>query len=193
MSTVSNTACTADELLHMPDGDCFELVNGELVEKNMGAVSGWVGNKVSARLDHYSETSGGWAFGDGVGYRCYEDPEQVRKPDASFVRAGRFENDELPEGFITIPPDLAVEVVSPNDRYYEVETKVEEYLEAGVLLVWVINPDNRNVRVFRQGRPPVQLGVGDELTGNDVLPGFRCAVAELFPPKPAARVSAKSN
>jgi len=71
--------------------------------------------------------------------------------------------------------------------YYEVEAKVEEYLAAGVPLVWLVNPDNRSVRVFRAGQPVVQLRVSDELTGDDILPGFHCPVAELFPPPLAAK------
>ena len=182
MSTVADLAVTADELLQMPDGDRFELVNAELVEKDMGALSGWVGGEAFGHLRDYARQSGGWAFSDGTGYRCYDDPDKVRKPDASFIRAGRLENNEIPLGFITIAPDLAVEVVSPNDKYYEVESKVEEYLDSGVALVWVLNPDNRSVRVFHQGCEPIQLGAHQQLTGGDVLPGFSCQVAELFPP-----------
>ena len=182
MSTVADMTVTADELLQMADGDRFELVNGELVEKDMGALSGWVGGEAFGHLRDYAKGSGGWAFSDGTGYRCYDDPDKVRKPDASFIRAGRLVNDEIPVGFITIAPDLAVEVVSPTDKYYEVEAKVEEYLEAGVLLVWVLNPANRSVRVFRQGCEPIQLGPNQKLTGGDVLSGFVCLVSELFPP-----------
>ena len=115
--------------------------------------------------------------------RCYaDDPDKVRKPDACFVRRGRLVPDEPPEGFITIAPDIVVEVVSPTDYYYDVERKVEEYLEAGVSVVWVINPDTRSVKVYAQGAGVMKLDDKEELTGGDVLPEFRCAVASLFPP-----------
>jgi len=108
MSTVAQPSITADELLRMPDGDRFELVNGELVEREMGSRASWISGKVYSRLDQFSVQSGGWAFPDGTAYRCYDDdPDRVRKPDASYVRAGRLPGDEIPEGYITVPPDVA--------------------------------------------------------------------------------------
>ena len=182
---LSGPPVTPDELLHMADGDRYELVDGELVEKVLGALSGWVGNRIGAELDQYARHHGGWAFGDGVGYRCYADDfDRVRKPDASFIRVDRMAMP--PEGFITVVPDLVVEVVSPSDVYYEVEAKVDEYLHAGVRLVWVINPPNMTVRIFQQRADVRQLGPADELTGGDVLPGFTCGVRSLFPVSPPA-------
>lgn len=180
---VSVAGYTADDLLRMAEGERYELVDGELVERDMGALSGWVGGEVFGRIREYARQHGGWAFGDGVGYRCYtDDPERVRKPDASFVGADRLPSP--PEGYITIAPDLAVEVVSPNDIYYEVEAKVDEYLSAGVRLVWVVNPVNKSVRVFQPGRIVGEFGADDELTGGDVMPGFACRVRSLFPSSP---------
>lgn len=189
MTTAAPIAVSADDLLTMPDGDHFELVNGELKEKDMGAIASWVSNKTGAKLNAYSEQHDGFAFGDGASYRCYDDPEQVRKPDASYIRPGRLS--ELPEGFLEIAPDLAVEVVSPTDRYREVEDKAEEYLEAGVVVVWVINPSNRSVRIFRRDARPEQLGPNDDLTAEDIMPGFRCRVADLFPNVPVQKPTKK--
>ena len=190
MSTVEQQLYTPEDLLQMPDGDRYELVDGQLVEQeDMGGKSVWAGGQVFLGLALYAKANGGWAFMDGVGYQCYPfAPDQVRKPDASFVCAGRFENDEIPDGHIRIPPDLAVEVVSPNDLYYKVESKVDEYLRAGVSIVWVVNPEFRTVRVFRGSIEQLtQFGPNDELTGGETLPGFRCRVADLFPaPSPAS-------
>ncbi len=174
---------TADDLLLMPDGERFELVDGELVQRDMGALSGWVAGNIASQLNRWAHRHGGWAFGWGVGYRCYaDDPERVRKPDASFIGAARLPSP--PEGYITIAPDLAVEVVSPHDMYYEVEQKVDEYLAAGVRMVWVINPANKSVRVFHPKRIVEEIGTDGELTGGDVMPGFTCGVRSLFPPLP---------
>jgi Uma2 family endonuclease len=85
------------------------------------------------------------------------------------------------EGYVTIPPDLAVEVASPSDEVYDLEQKVEEYLRAGVRLIWVIHPEVRAIQVTRADRSGHRLGPGDELSGEDVVPGFRCPVASLFP------------
>lgn len=189
MTTAAPIAVSADDLLTMPDGDRFELVNGELREKEMGALAAWGGNKMGAKLDTYSEQRGGFAFGDGASYRCYDDPEQIRKPDASYIRPSRLS--AIPEGFLEIPPDLAVEVVSPTDYYREVEEKAEEYLDAGVSVVWVINPSNRSVRIFRRDTVPVQLGSNDDLTAEEIMPGFRCRVADLFPNVPIQKRTKK--
>jgi Uma2 family endonuclease len=181
MSTVEQTY-TPEDLLRMPDGDRFELVDGQLVEKVMGMKSGWVAGRVFKSLAIYEDQHGGHAFPDGVSYQCFPfDPGLVRRPDASFICAGRFENDEIPEGHCPIHPDLAVEMVSPNDMYRHVEEKVEEYLRAGVRLVWVLNPENHTVRVFEDKEVrSTQLGPSDELTAPEVLPGFRCRISDLF-------------
>jgi Uma2 family endonuclease len=82
---------------------------------------------------------------------------------------------------VTIPPDIAIEVTSPNDVIYELEEKVEEYLRAGVRLIWLIHPEVRVIQVIRGDGSGYRLRAGDELSGEDVVPGFRCPVASLFP------------
>jgi Uma2 family endonuclease len=166
----------------MPEGDLYELVNGQLVEREMGAKAGWVSGQVYTRLNlHSQQHDAGWVFPDGTGVQCFpDDPHKVRRPDTCFVARGRFPNEEVPDGHILLAPDLTVEVVSPND--FEVEEKVDEYLDAGVKLVWVLNPPKRAVKVYRAQGAMSQLNENDELSGEDVLPGFRCRVGDLFPP-----------
>ena len=185
MSTAELTNYTADDLLRMPDGERYELVDGQLVEIDMGALSSWVGGNLYAKLHAYAGNGkNGWAFPADNGIQCFpHDPERVRRPDASFVRRGRFPNEQIPEGFVRIVPDVVAEVVSPNDNYYAVDQKVWEYLEVGVKLVWVINPHKRTVMAYRGPKGDTSLSrAEDELTGGDVLPGFHCHVSELFPP-----------
>jgi Uma2 family endonuclease len=177
------TRFSADDLLRMPDGDRYELVDGNLVERTGGSESSWVGGHLSRILGNYcDEHHLGWVWPADNGFQCFADfPETVRKPDVSFLRYGRLPGEQLPKGFVPIPPDLAVEVVSPNDLVYEIDRKVQEYLEAGVSLVWVVNPDTNRVRVYQAGGLVQELGPNDELTGKDVIPGFRYRVADLFP------------
>jgi Uma2 family endonuclease len=134
MSTiVSKPGVTPDELLKMPDADRYELADGHLVEREMGSRSSHIGVLLSALLISFcKEHRLGWVFGSDCGYQCYpDDPTRVRKPDVSFIRMGRLPNEQAPDGHILIAPDVAVEVVSPHDLVYEIETKVQEYLGAG--------------------------------------------------------------
>jgi len=112
-------------------------------------------------------------------------PRTVRKTDVAFIRSGRFPNEQLPEGYSRIPPDLAVEVVSPNDLWYEVTEKVQAYLKVGVRLVWVVDPPTRMVYIYRPDGSIALVREDGELSGEDVVPGFGCPVAAIFPPAPA--------
>ena len=123
----------------------------------------------------------GYVFGSQTGYRCFSVKKNlVRKPDVSCIMRGRFAGEVIPKGDITIPPDLAVEVVSPNDLYEAVEIKVDEYIKAGVRLVWVVCPATKSIMVRRPNKTVNFLDVNDSLSGEDVLPGFSCSVNEVF-------------
>jgi Uma2 family endonuclease len=186
MSTAElQTHSTASDLLEMPDSKSFELVDGILVERNLGAVSSWINGRISKLLSNFvDENSLGWVLDSEAGYHCFgENGDTLRRPDVSFVRFGRFSNESLPEGHISIPPDLAVEVVSPHDRVYELQQKLVEYRNAGVRLIWIVNPVDQSVTVYSANSDqPVVIRNGGELNGSDVLPGFQCSTASLFPP-----------
>lgn len=180
---------TPEDLLTMPGGENFELVNGRLVERNMGILASWVAGELFFVLaNHCRQHHLGWLLpGGDAGYQGFPGSSRtVRKPDVSFVRYGRFEEEQLPGGYARLAPDLAAEVISPNDKYEEVDEKIEEYLRAGVRLVWIISPRNHTVRVYRLNGSSHSLRDNDELDGEDVLPGFRYPVRDLFPqpPKP---------
>jgi len=103
----------------------------------------------------------------------------VRGPDVAFVRAARV-GQGVPRGFFQGPPDLAVEVLSPDDRMGRILAKVRQWLDAGCDTVWVIDPDKRTVSVHRKGEEPRVLGESEVLSGGDLLPGFALSVAEVF-------------
>jgi len=183
MSTAEAIRYTPEDLLSMPDSKQYELVNGQLVERSMGSESDWIGIELIYRIRDYLKTNPiGQTLGPTASFQCFRhDRKQVRKPDGSFIAAGRLPGNRIPKGHIRIVPDLALEVISPDDSYYIVDAKVHEYLDAGVRLVWVINPDNRTVKVYRQDdRRPVELTDGDQLDGAGVLPGFNCAVTDIL-------------
>jgi Uma2 family endonuclease len=178
---------TPDELLARSDGSSYELVHGELVSRHTGAESSWVAGQLHLLLaNHCKATGAGWVLPSDAGYQCFTDePNRVRKPDVSFVSIHRLPG--LPDGHLRLAPDLAAEVVSSADRYCEIEDKVDEYLAAGAKLVWVVNPPNRSIRVHRTDGSVTDLRQADDLTGENILPGFRCLVADLFaPPTPHA-------
>jgi Uma2 family endonuclease len=184
MSTAqSQMIYTPADLLAMPDGKNFELVQGNLVEKPMSVLSSIVEVNVSTLLKVFSRTQkAGEVLGSTNGIRCFpDDPNKVRKPDVSFIKSERFSIEHLLEGFLTIAPDLVVEVISLRDLAGELDWKVEEYLAAGVPLVWVIDPEAQLVIIHRHDGSVTKLRRNDELTGENILPGFKCKVADLFP------------
>ena len=186
MPTAPQKVFTPEDLLAMPDAVSYELVDGNLVERNMGMESSEIAARILGLLSAFLRGHpGGHVFGADAGYQCFRDaPRMVRKPDLSFIRAGRLAGEKSPKGHCMIPPDLAVEVVSPNDFADEVEEKVAEYLGAGVPLVWVVYPPTQTVRVHRPRSSPLgsvsDLADADSITGEDVLPGFSCPVREFF-------------
>jgi Uma2 family endonuclease len=107
-------------------------------------------------------------------------PDTVRAPDLSFVSRERIVVAKDPRGFWIGSPDLAVEILSPDDRP-AVREKVQEYLTHGARLVWVVDPGDRSVTVYRPGRATVRLTSDDALDGDEILSGFRCQVEALFP------------
>lgn len=183
MSTAVETRYTPEDLLAMPDGKSYELVDGQLVERHMGAQSSEVGGELYFRLRQFSrEHDRGIVWPADNGFQCFPHaPGLVRKPDVSFVKKGRLPREVSPVGWVKIRPDLVGEVISPNDTVEQLEEKLSDYRRVEVPLIWVIYPETRMARVFRPGRPIVELGEDDELSGEDVLPGFRCPLREILP------------
>lgn len=184
---------SADEFSRMRDTKGLELIDGILVERtDVGVLAALVQVYVSELLSaHCRKTGAGWVFGSEAGYRCFAGfPDRVRKPDVSFVSAARMPADQIPAGYPAIAPDLVVEVASPNDIFRDLEAKAEQFLAAGVRRVWIVIPETRTVRILRPDGSDNRLHDGDTIGGEDVLPGFSCAVTDFFPPRappPAAR------
>ena len=174
---------TAEELLEMPaDGVRRELVRGELKEMTPpGHLHGRTAMRIGARLDRHVEENGlGAVYAAETGFRLASEPDTVRAADAAFVRQERVEQIGDAPGYFPGPPDLAIEVVSPGDRFSEVEGKVLEWLDAGTRIVIVMNPAKWTATVYRSRSDIAVLGVDDTLDGADVVPGWAVAVSELF-------------
>ena len=179
----TRTLVTADELLRMPDdGRRYELIEGELIEMApAGGRHGNIGVRIVGFLFQYIyKTNLGELFGADTGFFLQRDPDTIRAPDAAFIAMERIPPDGIPSGFIDTIPDLVVEVVSPSDRAGQVQAKIEQWIEHGVKLVWLVHPEQRSITVYRSLSEVHVLHEGDTLTGGQVLPGFSCAVSDIF-------------
>ncbi|HEX5499685.1 MAG TPA: Uma2 family endonuclease [Thermomicrobiales bacterium] len=174
---------TADELLAMPDdGRLWELRRGVLREVSpSGFESSAIAAAIGAWLTLYVIEHGlGIVTSADGGYVFEHDPDTVLAPDVAFVRPEHCPSPEVRHKFGPIPPDLAVEVVSPTDRPRAVAEKVAIYLATGVPLVWVVDPATRSAEVHRPGRQPRSLTIDDAFDGEEIVPGFRLPLAQVF-------------
>jgi Uma2 family endonuclease len=171
---------TADQLLDISANSAcrYDLIRGELIEMSpAGGRHGRVAIRIGRFLDEFVDRNSlGACFGAETGFVLAERPDTVLGPDAAYVRADRIPPDDEQDRYWRVVPDLAVEVVSPSDR----PGQLSEYLEAGVRLLWVIEPRQRTVTVYTPDRNARVLRESDALDGGDVLPGFTVAVSELF-------------
>lgn len=174
---------TADELLRMPeDGFRYELVRGAL--QRMSPAShhhGRIMINITTPLDqHVRANRLGRVYAAETGFKLASDPDTVRGPDVAFVRQERVEAVGNAEGYWLGAPDLAVEVISPNDSYTEVEEKVMEFLAAGTGMVLVVNPRQHTVTVYRALADISILTEDDTIDGEEVVPGWTLAVQDVF-------------
>lgn len=178
------TPMTAEDLerLYIP-GKKVELVRGvPVVQELPGTLHSVVAGELFHRLRLFVDDRRlGFVLPQDAGFTIATQPDTVRGPDVSFVSRARMP--ELPRrGYVPLAPDLVVEVLSPNDRPGEVLAKVAEWLQAGSRLVWVIDPDRRQARVYRADGSVYLLGPKDRLDGEDVFPRFSCALEDLVGP-----------
>jgi Uma2 family endonuclease len=182
MSTATQLM-TADDLWRLPDdGTRHELVKGVLhTMPPAGFEHGAIGINLTLPLAMHVKANGlGIVVAAETGFLIATNPDTVRAPDIGFVRRDRTQAAGVPRNYWPGAPDLAVEVVSPNDTVFEVDDKVQEWLTAGAGLVWVVNPRRRTVTVHRPSGAPIVLTVNDVLDGEQVVPGFSIRVADIF-------------
>lgn len=174
---------TAEELYMMPtDNLRAELIKGELIKMSpAGHKHGRIVVNLTAPLAQYVKTHKlGFVYGAETGFKLATNPDTVRAPDIAFVRQQQIDRIGEPEGFWPEAPDLAVEVNSPGDTVSEVENKVQEYLQAGTRLIWVVSPRLRIVTVYRSLTDIITLTEKDMLDGGDAISGFQFGVSEIF-------------
>ena len=158
----------------------YELVDGILVEKTVGVQESFLASLLGRLIGNFVEEAGlGIILGaDGMA-RLF--PGRIRIPDVSFITWERLPDRKVPsEAFVNVGLDLAVEVLSPSNTAKEMDLKLRDYFQAGVRLVWYVDPDSRTVRVFTSLDQSVVLRKGESLDGGEVLPGFTLALDRLF-------------
>jgi Uma2 family endonuclease len=178
-ATVITTPLSDEELQKLETESGVEYVGGQLLAKPVSTES----SKAVMRVAHAIMSSAIGhtldVFDSSLGYKVYSDePEKFRKPDASVVLKSRLAG-KPSTGFCTIPADLAIEVISPNDDPYEIETKTREYLDHGFGIVWIVYPHTKTVYAHTL-KDVRRFGVNDEIDGGEALPGLRCKVADFF-------------
>ena len=159
------------------DYESYEYVNGQLVPMPPTTMEqGEISSNIAMLLGNYvrQRQSGIVCTAPTI----FKVRSSGRKPDVAFVSQERLPEDRRQAS--PIPPDLAIEVVSPSDTVYEVQEKAFEYLDAGTKMVWIVAPVSKTVTVYRSRNDIKILSRNQTLTGEDVIEGFSCSVAELF-------------
>ena len=168
------------ERMSLP-GKQVELVRGQLfVREPPGTRHGAIAANLGWLLSDFARRHGlGVVFAQDTGFKITSDPDTVRAPDVAFV--GRERADRIPaRGYAELAPDLLAEILSPDDAPAEVLAKVADWLAAGTKLVWVVDPERSEVRVYRGDGSLSVLRENDSLDGEEVLPGFTCSLQDVF-------------
>lgn len=182
MSTTVQSMTAAD-LLRLPtDGRRYELIRGELRQMApAGPTHGRLAMRIASHLFQHVEAHHlGTVYAAETGFQLTQNPDTVRAPDVAFVSQERCETVGEIEGYWPGAPDVAIEVISPSDRYADVEDKVVEWLAAGSRMVIVVNPRQQSVTVYHSHTDMVRLTEEDTLDGGEVVPGWRLPIKEVF-------------
>ncbi len=174
---------TGEELLAHPEFEPCELVAGRVVPMSpTGFVHGVLEARLAALLQAWNSSARlGQVVAGEVGIYTGRDPDTVRAADLAFVSHQRIRG-WSGTGFLDVPPELVVEILSPDDRASELAEKLAEYFAAGVARVWVVDPRLRSVLAYRSATEASRFAEGDLLREPDLLPGFDLPLAELFAP-----------
>jgi Uma2 family endonuclease len=186
MSTVTTQRMTAEEFHEWSnrpenEGRHYELERGEVIEMSRpGELHGLVCGNVTRILGNYTvQRRKGYVLSNDVGIVWERNPDTVRGPDVVLYNHSRRYRELNPKFCEEVPP-LAVEVRSPNDRMSKITRRISQFLTWGVSQVWLIDPEDRSLTIYRRDRPAEVLEADEVLIGDAILPDFRCPVADFF-------------
>ncbi len=182
METINNLVTAAGLMDLQGDGYRCELIHGEVVKMSpTGGKHGVIAHRIGRLLGNWVERQGiGLVFAAETGFKLATNPDTVRAADVALVLNERIPATGIPDSFWEGAPDLAVEVLSPNDSTSDVLDKVRDYLAAGAEQVWVVDPRNSTVSVYRSLQDVQTLTERETLAGVGAVAGFRCEVGEFF-------------
>jgi Uma2 family endonuclease len=179
--TAPTRVWTWEDALKLPDGERYEVINGELKERTMSYRSSEIASIFVELLRAWARAhQPGRVTGSDGGFTIFPwTAGDVRMPDAAYISKERLPRSPA-RGWVSVAPELTVEVISPNDLFSDAEDKAKDYIRAGVDLVWVVVPNSRSVHIWRRDGSRSIVQAGEVLSGENVLPGFEMPVAELF-------------
>jgi Uma2 family endonuclease len=182
MSIIQSQPITEEELIRLAETPGVEYARGQIEKKLKSMKNGAIEVATIYLLESEARKSKlVRVFTPALSFRCFpDDPDKFRKPDVSVIKVDRLAGIDPDTVLLGIVPDLAVEVLSPNDKARKVAKKIEEYLDAGFPLIWVVQPYTRTVTIYRGDGSTALLHTHDEITGEAALPGFKCKIAEFF-------------
>jgi Uma2 family endonuclease len=184
MATATQTLLTAEEFLQLPDppdGSRQELARGEIVTMPPPGYShGVIQLNVGSLLHAYGRRTGRGRATTESGVTTERGPDSVRGPDVAFWAAEKIPLGDWPAGYPAVAPELVVEIVSESKRLSRVLDKLPEYFRCGVRMAWIVDFEDRTVRVYRSPDEGRILHTTATLTGEEILPGFECKVADIF-------------
>ncbi len=185
MATTHQTTI-ADVERNPPEGN-WELINGEVIPVNPTSYrAARMALRIGRLLDVYAETHQlGDVVGPDAGFVIFPDENTLVAPDVGFIARHRVPRAADQEHYARLAPDLVAEVLSPSGRMTDALRKISLYLEAGVLLVWLVEPGPRTISVFQREQPTVRLAGDQVVTAEGILPGFSMTVDDLLGPSPA--------
>jgi Uma2 family endonuclease len=178
-----NEPLTIEEFARLPEEDPYrhELIGGRLLrEPRPGAQHGALVVELAAALLDFTRRQGIGRVVVDTGFVLFEEPPTVRGPDVAFVSSARIPPEGLPGGFIRGAPDLAIEVVSPSNSLAGMQAKIADYLRAGSLSVWIVEPVTRTITTYHPDGSVRLLRDTEELLAGGILPGFRIRAVDLF-------------
>ncbi len=182
MDAITEKQVTPDDLIKLSQDGRYELIEGVIYKMApAGEEHGFVALNIGTIINNFVRKKRlGITTGAETGYKLASDPDTVKSPDVAFKSNNRLAEKGLSKGYSTVMPELVIEVNSPFDSYTKILKKIQDWLKARVLEVWVVEPEDSSIVIYDSSGNHKILEKKDEIEGGEILPGFKCKVSEFF-------------